>query len=99
MSTLLSFAKALPSLGLLLADVPNPDATQPPGTEGFNTILGWLKWGGLAACVAGIIIAGAMMAIQHRRGEGGESLGKVGWVLVAVIVISAGASLIGFLAD
>ena len=81
----------------LLGAVPDPTPVQPPGTEGFTAIMGWAKWVALAVCVLGIIAAGAMMAIQSRRGEGGEHVGKIGMALGGVIVISAAASMVGFL--
>ncbi|MFV0452775.1 MAG: hypothetical protein ACK5LS_11155 [Propioniciclava sp.] len=40
---------------------------------------------GLIICVLGIIIGGAMMAIQSRRGEGGEHAGRIGMALAGVI--------------
>lgn len=81
-----------------LAGVPDPGAGQaPPGAEGFVSILGWAKWVALGVCVLGLIVAGATMAIQSRRGEGGEHMGKIGMVLAGVIVISAATSLVGFL--
>lgn len=85
-------------LSLPLDDVvPTPVAAQPPGTEKVATLLGWGKWIGLAMCVAGLIVAGAMMAIQSRRGEGGEHVGTIGKVLAAVIVIGAAGAIVGFL--
>jgi hypothetical protein len=59
--------------------------------------MGWVKWVALAVCVIGIIVAGALMAINSRRGEGGEHAGRIGFALGGVIVISAAASLVGFL--
>jgi len=85
------FATVLPM------DIPNPAPVQPPGTNGFVTIMGWVKWVALAVCVIGIIVAGALMAINSRRGEGGEHAGRIGFALGGVIVISAAASLVGFL--
>lgn len=78
-------------------DVPDPIAVQPPGTGGLNTIMGWAKWVALAVCILGLFAAGALMAIQSRRGEGGEHVGKIGMALGGVIVISAAAALVGFL--
>ena len=85
------------ALGIVSA-VPDPAPVQPPGTDGLSTILGWAKWVALAVCVLGLITAGALMAIQSRRGEGGEHVGKIGMALGGVVVISAAASLVGFLA-
>ena len=85
-------------LSLPLDDVvPTPVAAQPPGPEKVATLLGWGKWIGLAMCVAGLIVAGAMMAIQSRRGEGGEHVGTIGKVLAAVILIGAAGAIVGFL--
>lgn len=77
--------------------IPDPDPTQPPGADGILAILGWVKWIALAVCVIGLIIAGAMLAINSRRGEGGEIAGRVVMALVGVIIISAAAALVGFL--
>ncbi len=82
----------------LLTAVPDPAPAQPPGTEGLTAILGWVKWVALTVCVIGLIVAGALMAVQSRRGEGGEHVGKIGMALGGVVVISAAASLVGFLA-
>lgn len=59
--------------------------------------MGWAKWIALAVCILGLVIAGALMAIQSRRGEGGEHVGKIGMALGGVVVISAAGSLVGFL--
>lgn len=80
-----------------LAPPGNPTAAQPPGTQGLNDIMGWAKWVALAVCILGLVAAGAMMAINSRRGEGGEHVGKIGMALGGVIVISAAGSLVGFL--
>jgi hypothetical protein len=77
--------------------VVDPAPIQPPGTEGLNLIMGWAKWVALAICVLGLIAAGAMMAINQRRGEGGEHTGRIGMALGGVVVISAAATLVGFL--
>ncbi|WP_285729764.1 hypothetical protein [Nocardiopsis sp. ATB16-24] len=78
--------------------IDNVDTQAPPGLDtGFLTVLGWAKWIALAVCVLGLIIAGALMAIQSRRGEGGEHMSKIGMVLAGVIIISAATSLVSFL--
>lgn len=84
-------------VALLPLQVPDPSPVQPPGTDGFIAIMGWAKWVALAVCVLGLIAAGALMAIQSRRGEGGEHVGKIGMALGGVIVISAAGALVGFL--
>jgi hypothetical protein len=84
-------------LALIPLEIPNPPATMPQGLGGFITIMGWAKWVALAVCVLGLVAAGGMMAINSRRGEGGEHVGRIGMALGGVIVISAAGSLVGFL--
>ena len=76
------------------AAVPNPGSVQPPGTQGLTTMLGWGGWLVSFVCVAGILIVAAMMALKHRRGEGGgEAMGSLGWVLGACVLGSAAGPL------
>lgn len=84
---------------VLADDIPNPDPKQPPGTEAISDIMGWAKWVALAVCLLGLIAAGALMAIQSHRGEGGEHVGRIGKALAGVIIISAAGALVGFLMD
>jgi hypothetical protein len=99
MSVLSSLTLTAQHLAVALpAEVPNPAPIQPPGTEGFVTIMGWAKWVCLSVCVLGLFAAGALMAVQSRRGEGGEHAGKIAMSLGGVVVISAAGALVGFLA-
>jgi hypothetical protein len=72
--------------------------TQPPNTESLATLFGWLKWGGLAMCIAGVIITGATMAVAHRNGRGGEHGAALGYVCGGAVLIGAASGLIGALA-
>jgi peptidoglycan/LPS O-acetylase OafA/YrhL len=99
MSTLLAATGAINEILVALPmAIPNPDPVQPPGTDGFNDVMGWAKWIALACCILGLFAAGAMMAFNSRRGEGGEHVGRIGYALGGVIVISAAVALVGFLA-
>lgn len=91
-------AAATDLVAVLPLQIPNPDPIQPPGTQGFLSIMGWAKWVALAVTILGLIAAGAMMSFNSRRGEGGEHVGRVGMALVGVIIIAAATSLVGFLA-
>src|ERR1700754_368712 len=71
--------------------------TEPPGHEQFNTVISWIAWIAFSVCVLGVIIAGAMMAVGQRRGEGGEHAARLGWVLAACIVIGSASGLVGLL--
>ncbi len=81
------------------SNLPNPQPIQPPGTGDISTVMGWVMWLGLALCILGLVVAGALMAINTRRGEGGEHAGRIGMALGGVIVIGAAGALIGFLAS
>ncbi len=82
----------------IIAQVPNPgQGTKPPGSDGITKILSWAAWVAVVVCVLGVIIAGATMAVQHRRGEGGESMARLGWVLGGCIVIGSASALVGAL--
>lgn len=85
-------------LGVVLAQaVPNGDPKAPgPLGPKLNDLISYAKYIGLGVCVIGLIAAGGMMAISHRRGEVGmESAGSVAKVLVGVMVIVGAASLVG----
>lgn len=73
------------------------DPTQPPGTGGIQTIIGWVAWVATALGVVGIIVVGITMLFQNRRGEGGEAAGKLGWVLAGLVVITAASAIVGAL--
>ena len=80
------------------AAAPIPGSEQPPGTEGLTTMLNWGGWTVSFVCVAGILIVAAMMALKHRRGEGGaEAMGSLGWVLGACVLGSAAGPIAGAL--
>src|SRR2546422_7169963 len=70
-------AQPPPSTPLL----PDPKPEAPPGklSDAANTMLSWLKWGGLAGAVGALVVAGIMMAVGRRNrnnmaGEGAMSL-------------------------
>ena len=77
--------------------VPKPSAAAPPGSAQFQTILNWVAWGALAACVVGVIVVGGRMAMSHRRGDGGEHAQGLGTVLVGCVIVGSAASIVGAL--
>jgi hypothetical protein len=70
--------------------------TAPP-VVGANvvTILDWIAWTACAACVAGVLIVAGTMAIKHQRGEAGQHVSGLGWVLGGCILIGAAFALVG----
>lgn len=86
------------TLSTILAAVPNPGQGQaPPGSGGVTKILSWAAWIAVAVCVVGVLVAGSKMALEHRRGGGGESVASLGWVLGGCIVIGSASALVGAL--
>jgi type IV secretory pathway VirB2 component (pilin) len=67
---------------------------EPPGSAQFNKVIGWITWIAFSICLLGVVIAGAMMAVGQRRGEGGEHAARLGWVLAACIVIGSASLLV-----
>jgi type IV secretory pathway VirB2 component (pilin) len=74
--------------------LPTNGGTQPPGFDKLDKVLSWVKYLAYFVCGLGIIIAGGMMAVGQRRGEGGEHAARLGWVLAACIVIGAATALV-----
>ncbi|TDC40929.1 hypothetical protein E1281_37895 [Actinomadura sp. KC345] len=84
-----------------LAPVPNPGGgEQPPGevSSKVETLLKWGVWGALTCCVAGFVIIGARMGINHKRGEGGAHMGSLGIVGFAIVLIVSANALVKGLA-
>lgn len=59
-------------------------------------IIGFLKFFGFVACVAGIIMAGASMALGARLGDGDRKLNAVGWSVVGAFIVGASGIIAGF---
>lgn len=89
--TLLTAAAIVP------AQIPDPGPVQPPGTGGFTTVISWAKWIGFALAGVAIVIVAIGMLFGGRRGEGGEHVGKLGWILGAVILIGGGVGIVSAL--
>ena len=82
----------------LISELPTvlPTGNEPPPEvrDKLNLVLDWVKWIAYTICILGVLIAGGMMAVGQRRGEGGEHAARLGWVLAACIVIGASTALV-----
>ena len=96
MSTVLS-ALSTAKDSLILAEISTPSSVQPPGTEGLMTVMGWVSWGVTFLCIIGIFFVAGKMAFSHRRGEGSEAVGQLGWVMGACILIAAAGPIVNVL--
>jgi type IV secretory pathway VirB2 component (pilin) len=86
-------AKLLP----LLVPMDAPDNTPEAPTEisgKVEDVVNYITWIGMMVCVIGIVVAGAMMAVGQRRGEGGEHASRLGWVIAGCIVIGAASGIV-----
>ena len=95
MSTTLTALAATSTL--LAVDINVPAAVQPPGTAGLLTVLSWGAWIVTLVCIAGIFAVAAKMAVSHRRGEGSEAVGQLGWVMGACVLIAAAGPIVNLL--
>ena len=101
------FGKALASIGTMWVSVPTPVLTagggttrlptNQPGSDAFTTILSYVTYIGLALAVLSIIALGAMIALRSRRGEGMRSIGALGLIFIAIMLISGASALVGAL--
>ena len=96
MSTVLS-ALSTAKDNLILADISPPNSVQPPGTAGLMTVMGWVSWGVTFLCIIGIFFVAGKMAFSHRRGEGSEAVGQLGWVMGACVLIAAAGPIVNVL--
>lgn len=80
------------NLGVDIAvTIPNPTPEQPPGTEGFTTILNWITWFVIGLGIAGFLVSAGYLSFAALTGR--EVNGFKGLVLalfVCILAVSAG---------
>ncbi|MEC5152626.1 hypothetical protein [Cryobacterium sp. GrIS_2_6] len=99
------FGKVMATIGTMWVSVPTPVLTAgnatnkalsaPPGSDAFTTILSYVTYIGLALAVLSIIALGALIALRSRRGEGMRSVGTLGIIFIAIMLISGASALVG----
>lgn len=75
----------------IAGNIPNPTPEQPPGTEGFTTILNWIAWAVIIMGVAGFLSSAGFLAFAAFTGR--EINGVKGLIIsliVCILAISAG---------
>lgn len=85
--------------GLLTAGVnPDPSPQLPGGLEGkLNTLLGVFMGIVIFACVAGVLIVAALLAVAARRGTLDDHFGRLGAVAAACVLVGGASTFVMFL--
>lgn len=93
---------AVASLGTLWVSIGTPvltgsgetEALAGAGQEQIDTVMGYLLWISLIVAVVSLFLLGGIIASHMRRGQGLASVGRIGIVLVAVVLISGSSALV-----
>lgn len=72
-----------------MADGPDPHPAQPPGTQNIDTVLNWISWGVLAACIAGFLFSVAAMAWGAHHGREMEGMKGLAFSLIGCVLVGA----------
>ena len=97
-------ATAATALGFLLMAspafaAPAPEPALPSGVQAkLDKLLGMGMAFVIVACVAGVFICAAKLALSIRHGEAGEAAGKLGAVGFACILVGSAAGIVTYLA-
>jgi hypothetical protein len=74
---------------------PNPRPEAPAGVGAkLDTLLGYGMYFVIVACVAGVLICAAKLALAIRHGEGAEAAGRLGAVGFACVLIGSAAGIV-----
>lgn len=109
-SVLDASTKAISSLGTMWVHIGTPNLTgtgggsslspgsSAPYSSNITVVLGYVMWISLAVAALSLIGLGTLLAVRMRAGDGIASVGKLGLVLGAVVLISSAGALVGGLA-
>lgn len=70
-----------------ISALPNPNPEQPPGTEGFTTVLNWIAWGVIVLGLVGFLCSAGFLALASLTGR--EIQGFKGLVIAIIVCILA----------
>lgn len=77
---------------------PNPHPGLPGGVDAkLNTLLGMGMSIVIVACVAGVFVCAAKLAIAVRHGEGAAAAGQLGAVGFACVLVGSAAGIVNYL--
>ena len=76
---------------------PGTGSAPPALVTQAQLILDIIAWSATAACVAGILITAALMAVSHHRGTGSEHFGSLGKVMAACVLVATAGPIVQWL--
>ncbi|WP_158886261.1 hypothetical protein [Amycolatopsis anabasis] len=83
-------------------DLPDPKPKAPEGklSDAADTILAWMKWGGLVGAIAALVAGGIMMAVgrRNRNNMAIEGALSIPWVIGGIALMLGATSMVGWLA-
>jgi hypothetical protein len=80
---------------LQLAGGPSVTPAPPPFGSDLQKLLSWASWMASGACTLGVLIVAGTMALRHQRGEAGQHMAGLFWVLFGLILIASSTALVG----
>jgi len=101
-------ASYLATLTAVVQPMPGPSPVPPvfnPGTGSAppalvaqaQLILDVIAWSATSACVAGVLITAALMAVSHHRGMGSEHFMSLGKVMAACVLVATAGPIVQWL--
>lgn len=96
---LMVFAQDMvPAVASLPMGLPDSAPLAPPGVgDSWNRMVGVGKWIAMGVAVLGLLFIGGKMAFDSRHGETTEEVGGLIKIVLAVVLISGGATILGFI--
>lgn len=83
-----------PALSPLLASIPDFTPTQPPGTEGLTTALGWIQWIVVFLGIVGFLVGAGTLAFAAYTGRELNSFKGIFLACGAAILAGAAGGII-----
>jgi type IV secretion system protein TrbL len=102
-ATLEAYGRAMTSLGTAWVRVPTPVLTSgsgstvtttPPAGAAFTQILNYVSYVSLVICILSVVGFGIMLAVRGRRGDGQAMVGRLGFALGAVVLITGASAVV-----
>ena len=86
------------SVPSIYSALPDSGPLAPPGIgDAWNRMVGVGKWIAMGVAVLGLLVVGGKMAFDARRGETTEEISGIIKIVLAVALISGGASILSFI--